>query len=78
MAFVRYNEEVEVGKQIAAAPGQLAVLIGNHRAMWGAFLEACRCDAHLAESENPLDLFVEQRVRAAASALGCDALPQFA
>ena len=57
-------------QRIDAAPGQLAVLLGNTRAMWDAFLTACRCDARLLQREHPLDAYVEQRVRAAAGSLG--------
>lgn len=70
----RYNAEVSPENHIEASPSQLAVLIASTRALWEAFLAACRRDEQLMQSEHPLDTFVEQRVRAAAAALGC-ALP---
>ena len=70
----RYNAEVSPENRIEASPSQLAVLIASTRALWEAFLAACRRDERLMQSEHPLDTFVEQRVRAAAAALGC-ALP---
>ncbi len=62
-------------QRIDAAPGRLAVLLGNTRAMWDAFLAACRADARLLQAEHPLDAYVEQRVRAAAGSLGSAPVP---
>ncbi|KAK9826497.1 hypothetical protein WJX81_006518 [Elliptochloris bilobata] len=65
-----YNEEVDALERIKASPGQLAVLIGTTRNIWSAFTAACLRDEQLMQSDHPLDKFVEQRVRAAAAALG--------
>ena len=67
----RHNAEVSPENRIEASPSQLAVLIASTRALWEAFLAACRRDEQLMQSEHPLNTFVEQRVRAAAAALGC-------
>ena len=50
------------------------MLVASTRALWDAFLAACQHDEQLMQSDHLLDTFVEQRVRAAAAALGC-ALP---
>lgn len=61
----RYNDSIpaELGACIpargAAGEGALAVLVGNSRALWEPFLDACATE-DLLSSDNPLDLYLQR------------------
>lgn len=63
----RYNHSIppELGACIpargAAGDAALCVLVGNSRALWEPFLDACATD-DLLESENPLDVYLQRAV----------------
>lgn len=47
-----------------------ALVIGNTRALWPVFTKALHGDSALLEAENPLDMFTESRIAAAAMQVG--------
>ncbi len=67
LANPRYNDSIpaELGACIpargAAGEGALAVLVGNSRALWEPFLDACATE-DLLDSDNPLDLYLQRAV----------------
>ena len=53
----------------------LGILIGNTRALWVPFLAACRADAGLRASADPIERYVETRLTPVVTGLGaCSAL----
>lgn len=62
-----YNPHVAQAERLHCfeRPRALGMLIGNTRALWPAFQRACRQDALLASSSDPLDLFVVSSVERA-------------
>ncbi|KAI7840304.1 hypothetical protein COHA_006086 [Chlorella ohadii] len=67
LALSWYNDSIpaELGACIpargAAGEGALAVLVGNSRALWEPFLDACATE-DLLDSDNPLDLYLQRAV----------------
>lgn len=47
---------------IAGAGGRCALLVGNTRALWPAFVAARAADMHLAADPDPLERYVEQTI----------------
>lgn len=70
-----YNEQVEGSLRLEdfGAPANLAVVIGNTRALWPAFMSALEHNPELLEAEHPLERYVEASIGAAAGALGVTA-----
>lgn len=50
-------------------PDRLAVVFGNTRALWRIFLAALQAEPELAQSEHPLERYLEQRVGALLNAI---------
>jgi methylmalonic aciduria homocystinuria type C protein len=65
----RYNAAI-VGKPLEPLPlfgrnAALALAVGNTRALWPAFIEACREQPHLRDCGDPLDRYVVESVERA-------------
>lgn len=62
-----YNDAVAapLGLEDFGSGQNLALLVGNTRALWPVFLDALSREAELAASSDPLDLYTERRLRAA-------------
>lgn len=67
-----YNEIVDGSLRLSdfGAPEQLAIVVGNTRALWQPFVSALRSDAVLLASADPLNRYTEQIIGDAVSALG--------
>ena len=64
----RYNELIAGHKTLAPLPqfgrqGVLALLVGNTKALWPLFIEACHRDTDLQDRSDPLDAWVERVVK---------------
>jgi hypothetical protein len=59
---------------MSAGGKTFAVLVGNNKNLWSAFLQAYNSDESLKQSEDPLDTYVERSIKAATSSFKCAAL----
>lgn len=76
----RYNDGVEPALRLEdwGSSDNLAVIVGNTRALWPVWLDALASDAELAAAPDPLDAYTERCVSRAVGALGVPAAVRFA
>lgn len=67
-----YNRSVAGALRLSdfGAPGHLAVVMGNSRALWRPFIAALRSDPSLLASADPLDRYTERIIGGAVKRLG--------